>query len=150
MARRYSRAKGKSGSKKPLKHIPAWTPYQGKEVEKLIVKYAKAGKTTAEIGLILRDTYGVGSVKALTGKSISAIQLENKISKKIPEDITSLIRKMIAIRQHLEKNKHDQTGRRGLLLTNSRIHRLVRYYKQSGRLPQDWILNPERLKMYLE
>ncbi len=150
MARMHSRAKGKSGSKKPLKHIPAWTPYQGKEVEKLVVKYAKAGKTTAEIGLLLRDSYGINSVKALAGKKIGSILEENKVRRKLPEEVTALIRRMIGIKAHLEKNRHDQTAKRGLLLTDSKIRRLVKYYKSSGRLAADWTLDHEKLKMYLE
>ncbi len=150
MARMHSGAKGKSGSKKPIKKIPAWTPYQGKEVEKLIVKYAKSGKTTSETGLLLRDSYGINSVKALTGKSVSAILQENKITHKLPEDMMALIQKMIGIKAHLEKNKHDQTAKRGLLLTTSKLRRLVKYYQRSGRLAADWTLDPEKLKMYLE
>ena len=46
-----------------------------KEVEKLIVKYSKAGKTSSEIGMILRDNYGIHSVRSLTGKKINAQKL---------------------------------------------------------------------------
>ncbi len=146
----HSRAKGKSGSKKPLKHIPAWTPYQGKEVEKLIVKYAKAGKTSAEIGTLLRDNYGINSVKALTGKKIGTILKESKVRRKLPEEVTALIRRMIDIKAHLEKNRHDETAKRGLLLTDSKLRRLVKYHKRHATLAADWRLDPEKLKMYLE
>lgn len=150
MARMHSRSKGKSGSKKPLKHVPAWTPYQGKEVEKLVVKYAKTGKTNAEIGLLLRDSYGINSVKALAGKKVGTILEESKVRKKLPDDVTAFIRRMIDIKAHLEKNRHDETAKRGLLLTSSKLRRVVKYYKRSGRLAQDWTLDPEKLKMYLE
>ena len=146
----HSRAKGKSGSKKPIKRIPSWAPYQGKEVEKLIIKYAKAGKTSSEIGLHLRDSYGINSVKALTGKKILAVLEENKLGSTLPEDIISLIKKMIAIKFHQERNKHDQTAKRGLILTESKIRRLVKYYQRTSVLPKDWVLDTERLKMYLE
>ena len=62
----------------------------------------------------------------------------------------ALIQKMIGIKAHLEKNKHDQTAKRGLLLTTSKLRRLVKYYQRSGRLAADWTLDPEKLKMYLE
>ena len=52
MAKMHSRARGKSGSTKPVKKIPSWAPYKGPDVEKLIVKYSKAGKNTSEIGKI--------------------------------------------------------------------------------------------------
>ncbi len=146
----HSRARGKSGSKKPIKKIPSWAPYKEKEVEKLIIKLAKSGKSMSEIGAILRDTYGINSVKALTGKSVSKVMIENSLLKKIPEDIQSLIRKMIAIKAHMEKNRQDRTALRGLQLTDSKIRRLVKYYKATKRLPEDWKLDQDRLKMYLE
>ena len=150
MARMHSRDKGKSGSKKPLKKVPSWAPYKGKDVEKLVVKYAKAEKSSSEIGITLRDNYGINSVKALTGKSISTILKENKLSKELPEDMLNLIKKIIDIKRHLEKNKQDQTAKRGLLLTSSKIRRLVKYYKSSKKLPADWKLDMDRLKIYIE
>lgn len=150
MARMHSRAKGKSGSKKPIKKVPSWAPYKGKDVEKLIVKYSKAGKSSSEIGLILRDSYGINSVKALTEKSVSQILAENSLTKKLPEDILNLIKKMISIKTHLEKNRLDQTANRGFTLTDSKIRRLVKYYKNTKKLPEDWKLDMDKLKMYLE
>jgi len=150
MARMHSGAKGKSGSKKPVKKVPSWAPFKEKEVEKLIVKYAKAGKRSSEIGLLLRDAYGINSVKALTGKKINEVLQENKLTKELPEDMLNLIKKIISVQQHLEKNKQDQTAKRGILLTTSKINRLTKYYKRSKRLPPDWKLDMTRLKMYLE
>ena len=150
MARMHSRAKGKSGSKRPIKKIPSWAPYKGKEVEKLVIKYAKAGKTGSQIGMILRDSYGINSVKALTEKTVTTVLQENHLQKKLPEDMISLIKKMISIKQHREKNKQDKTALRGLQLTQSKINRLVKYYRRTKMLPADWTLDTERLKMYLE
>ena len=150
MSRMHSGAKGKSGSKKPIKKVPSWAPFKEKEVEKLIVKYAKAGKSSSKIGLLLRDAYGINSVKALTGKTVTAVLDENKLTKELPEDVLNLIKKIILVKQHLEKNKQDQTAKRGIILTTSKINRLVKYYKRSKRLPADWKLDMTRLKMYLE
>ena len=150
MAKMHSRARGKSGSKKPIKKIPSWAPYKEKEVEKLVVKYAKAGKNNAEIGLLLRDSYGIHNVKALSAKNISTIVRENHLQKKLPEDILALIKRMIAVKQHMGKNKQDKTALRGYQLTNSKINRLVKYYKKVGRLSKEWKLDADKLKMYLE
>ena len=151
MARRYSGAKGRSGSKKPAgKNTPSWMSYKPKEIEKLVIKLAKMGKTTSQIGLYLRDVYGVPSVKTATKKSISQIMKENKLEKTIPEDLMSLIKKSIYLRKHLETNKKDQAAKRGLGLTDSKIRRLVKYYKRTGRLPEDWKFHPERIKLYVE
>ncbi|MDP3990269.1 MAG: 30S ribosomal protein S15 [archaeon] len=150
MARMHSRAKGKSGSTKPIGKVPAWAPYKGKEVEKLVVKYAKAGNTASEIGMILRDSYGVPSVKTFTDKRITEILIEQNLAKELPEDILSLIRKLNDVKQHLEKNKQDKTALRGFQLTNSKLRRLVKYYKRNDKLPAEFNLDISRLKMYLE
>lgn len=150
MGRMHSGGKGKSGSKKPIKKIPSWAPYKESEVEKLVIKYAKAGKTSSEIGLVLRDAYGINSVKALTGKKVSGVLEENNLTKKIPDDVMALIKKLISIRQHVEKNKHDETANRGVILTIAKINRLLKYYKRTGKVTKDWKLDLDRLKMYVE
>ena len=146
----HSRDKGKSKSEKPDKKVPSWAPYKGKDVEKLIIKYAKAGKTASEIGMVLRDSYGINSVKALTEKKVTTVLVENKLTKELPEDLLNLIRKLIDINQHLLKNKQDQTAHRGKLLTTSKIRRLIKYYKRTNKLPQEWKFDQTRLKMYME
>jgi len=150
MARMHSRAKGKSGSTKPIKRIPSWTRYKENEIEKLVIRLAKAGTSPSEIGMVLRDTYGVHDVKAIAGKRITKILVENKLAKELPEDLMALIKKFIASKKHLEKNKQDKTARRGLSLTDSKIRRLVKYYKRSERLPANWKFEAEKVMMYLE
>ena len=150
MARMHSRARGKSGSKRPANHVPSWALYKEKDVEKLVIKYAKTGKTSSEIGMMLRDSYGINSVKALTDKKITEILTENNMTKKLPDDLLALIKRMIDVKQHLEHNKHDQSARRGLMLTHSKIKRIVKYYQNSKRLPAAWKLDMDRLKMYIE
>jgi len=150
MARMHSRAKGKSKSVKPVKKVPSWAPYKEKEVEKLIIKFAKSGKGASEIGLILRDSYGINNIKALTGKTIGKILEENKIAKQLPEDMLALIKKLVIIKQHMEKNKQDMPALRGLQLTGSKIRRLIKYYQRTKKLPEGWKLDMDRLKMYLE
>ena len=69
MARLYSRKKGKSGSTKPVKKVkPLWLRYGEKEIEQLIIKLAKQGLTKSQIGLSLRDTYGVQAFKTFSRK----------------------------------------------------------------------------------
>lgn len=151
MAKLHSRARGKSGSKKPaVKSVPSWMNYKPKEIEKLVLKYAKTDMTASQIGLYLRDVYGIPSVKTATKKSVSQILKENKLEKKIPEDLMNLIKKSIAIRKHMERNKKDQAAKRGLMLTDSKIRRLSKYYIRVGRLPEDWKFHPDKIKLYVE
>lgn len=150
MARMHSGSKGKSGSTKPIKKVPSWIRYKEKEIEKLIIKSSKAGKTASEIGMILRDTYGINNIKAVAGKKITQILQSNSLLKALPEDLTALIRKYRDIKKHLEKNKLDNTTQRGLQLTESKIRRLIKYYKKSKKLPADWKFETEKVSMYLE
>ncbi len=151
MARMHSRAKGKSRSTKPSKKgVPAWVQYKPKEVELLAIKYSKEGKTPSQIGVYLRDEYGIPDIKLITGKPITKILEEKKAGPDIPEDLSALIRKAVLIKKHLEAKKQDLTAKRGLQLTESKIRRLAKYYKNSGKLPKDWKYDPEKIKLYVE
>ncbi|KEY63836.1 hypothetical protein S7711_09850 [Stachybotrys chartarum IBT 7711] len=74
----------------------------------------------------------------------------------IPEDLYMLIKKVchfpakwprlvahaalqaVAVRKHLERNRKDKDSKFRLILIESRIHRLARYYKTVGVLPPNW------------
>ena len=151
MARMYSRKRGKSGSTKPSKKIvPTWIRYKPNEVEHLVIKLAKEGQSTSLIGLHLRDTYGIPDVKTITKKSISDILEEKKISPKIPEDMMALIKRSVQIRKHLEENHLDQSAKRGLQITESKIGKLAKYYKKNNRIPQDWKYDPNKVSLLVE
>lgn len=146
----HSRRKGISGSKKPIvKKQPEWVRYGAKEVEMLVQKLAKDGKSSSEIGIFLRDSYGIPSVQIITKKSIVGIMKEKGLAKELPEDLFNMVRKSVAIRKHLEENVQDQTAKRGLMLTESKIRRLVKYYKRSHVLPQDWKYDAKSLRLYV-
>ena len=126
MGRMYSGKHGKSGSKKPSKITKKiWMRYTDKEVESIIVKLSKSGKTPSQIGLVLRDSYGVPDVRSLGIKTITDVLKNNHLLTKLPEDITALIRKDIELMKHLEQNKKDFSAKRGMILTESKIGRLL-------------------------
>jgi len=151
MARLYSRRKGKHGSTRPAKRTtPGWVSHEPKVVEQLIVKLAKTGHTAAYIGIMLRDTYGIPDVKPLMKKKISAILKEHNLQPKVPEDLRALIQKDITLTKHLETNRKDQPSHRGQILTESKIQRLSRYYKERGVLPADWVYDRTKAKLLIE
>ena len=129
---------------------PTWVRYKSKEIEMIIVKLAKSGNRTAEIGMILRDSYGIPDVRQILNKKITAVLRDNKISKEIPEDLMNLIKRSIQIMDHLKKNHKDMTAKRGLQLTESKIMRLIKYYKSHGKLARDWKYDPERIKLLID
>jgi len=151
MARMHSRAKGKSGSTRPAKTTtPAWVALKPKEIEMLIVKLAREGVGASRIGLVMRDEYGVPDVKQILAKTITELLAEKELRPEIPEDLMALIRKSVLIRKHLEENKKDETARRGLTLTESKILRLSKYYKGTRRIPKTWKYDPETIKLQVE
>src|SRR3989338_4182762 len=151
MARMHGGAKGRSGSKKPAgKTGYSWLSLKPKEVELLIVKLAKEGKSASQVGLILRDTYGIPDVRVLLKKRITDVLRDKKLIKELPDDVLALIKKAVAIMKHMEANKVDMLAKRGLQLTESKIHRLVKYYKRSGRIQESWNYDPTKAGIYAE
>ena len=145
MARMHARKRGKSGSKKPPhRKKPEWVKAKPEEVEELVIKLAKEGKRPSEIGVILRDEYGIPDVKAITGKKLVQILKEHNLAPKFPQDLMDLMKKAVGLRKHLEKHRKDIHNRRALQLIEAKIKRLVNYYKEKGELPKDWYYNPEQ------
>ena len=150
MARIHARRKGKSGSTKPaVSQADKWLEYNNNEIVDLIVDLAKKGKSPSEIGNILRDQHGVPDVKAITGKKITAILAEKELASSLPEDFTNLLKQALKLRKHLEKNSRDNSNRRGLQLTESKIKRLVRYYKAKKILPTDFYYDVNNIELLL-
>merc|ERR1711879_876701 len=109
MGRMHSNGKGISGSSKPFKRTPpSWVKTNARTVTDKVVRLARKGNTPSTIGATL------------------------------PEDLYYLIKKAVGMRKHLEKNNKDRDQKFRLVLTESRIYRLARYYKRAGKLPPTW------------
>ncbi|MFX1257839.1 MAG: 30S ribosomal protein S15 [Promethearchaeota archaeon] len=147
MARLHSRKRGKSGSTRPPRlEKPVWVELSAEEVENLVVKLARKGFTKSTIGVILRDSYGIPLVKVVAGKKISQILEDNEIETALPEDLLNLVKKALNIRKHLESNHKDLEGKKGLQRTESKIYRLIKYYKKTKVLAQDFKYDPEKIR----
>ena len=97
--------------------------------------------------MVLRDSYGIPDVEKATGKKVNKIFAEHKLSAELPEDLLHLLKKQINLQKHLAVNKKDMPVKRGLMITKSKIKRLVDYYKQTGKLPKNWTYSEEQIKM---
>lgn len=147
----HARKKGKSGSTRPsVKVKPEWIQYSKEETSELVIKLFKEGKTISEIGGILRDQYGIPSVKTVTGKSISKILNAEKLLPKWPEDLMNLFKKAVKLKRHLATNKADKINARQLQLAESKIKRLVSYYKSTKRIPADWHYKTEEAALLIK
>lgn len=150
MAKMHTKRKGKSASTRPIRtEPPEWCKISTEEVTSIILDLWKQGVSTAEIGMTLRDRYGVPDAKLITGKKITAILKENNVALNVPEDLTNLIVKALRLRKHLSINKKDVHNKRALNLTESKIRRLVKYYQQEKVLPRDWFYKPETAEMMI-
>lgn len=127
----------------PAEASPSWVEYKPKEISEVVVTLSNQGHSSSEIGMILRDQYGIPNIRSLAGKSIEDILSENNILPQIPEDLMSLVRKSVKLKSHLDKNKKDFSGKHGYMLTVSKIRRLVKYYHIKKRLPQGWRFSEE-------
>ncbi|XP_022737196.1 40S ribosomal protein S13-like [Durio zibethinus] len=111
--------KGVSASALPYRRTPStWlkiSPQDFRWRKKNICKFAKKVLTPSQIGLLI----GVA------------------LAPEIPEDLYHLIKKAMAIRKHLERNRKDKDSKFRLILVESRIQRLARYYK-TKKLPPVW------------
>jgi len=107
-------------------------------VEALIVKLGKEGHSASSIGVILRDQHGIPLANTIIGKPVSQVLKEANLSPPLPEDLERLLRSATHLRVHLEKNRGDLYNKRALQITEARIHKLTRYYKDKGVLPPDW------------
>ncbi|MCQ1535449.1 30S ribosomal protein S15 [Methanosarcina sp. KYL-1] len=150
MAKMHTRRKGKSCATRPNRtEAPEWCKMSAEEVTTVVLDLWKQGVATAEIGMILRDRYGVPDAKLVTGKKITTILKDNNVAPSVPEDLYNLIVKALNLRKHLSINKKDVHNRRSLQLTESKIRRLVKYYHQEKVLPKDWFYKPETAEMMI-
>ncbi|HVO77443.1 MAG TPA: 30S ribosomal protein S15 [Methanomassiliicoccales archaeon] len=151
MAKMHARRRGRSASSKPLvTENPEWVPMPKEEVEQTVVKLAKEGMTASKIGMVLRDQYAVPSVRLATGKTMYEILEQNGVRPALPDDLVALMRRAINVNLHLTENKKDMANNRNLQLIESKIRRLVKYYKRHDILPQEWEYSLKNAELLIE
>ena len=139
MGRLHSHNYGKSHSTRPLDpKAPSWIKQDVKEIEELIVKYAKDDLSPSQIGVKLRDQHSIPLVKPIIKKTISEVLEENDLKTDLPEDLDNIVKKAIGLQKHLKSNKGDYRNVRSLELIEAKVHRLSVYYKKVGRIPKNW------------
>ena len=145
MGRMYSKGKGIARRCLPYrKAAPSWVRISSNDLVDQIIKLAKKGFTPSQIGVTLRDCHGIPQVKSITGSKILRILKKSGLAPKIPEDLYHLIKKALQIRKHLEKFRKDRDAKFRLIMVESRIHRLARYYRNAKALPPTWRYNSKK------
>lgn len=139
MGRLHSHRHGKSHSIRPVSiRAPSWISSKPRDVEELVVKYAKEGFSPSQIGIKLRDQHSIPLIKPITKKKIVQVLKENNLMPDLPEDLENIVKKAVGLQKHLKIHKGDRRNVRSLELIEAKVHRLAVYYKKIGRIPKNW------------
>jgi small subunit ribosomal protein S15 len=139
LARIHSHRRGKSQSTRPSsKRPPTWVTYSQDEIVTTAAKFAKDGLGPSQIGLRLRDEYGIPNTKTFLGKTLTEVLEESKNAQPIPEDLGRLVERAAKLKVHLGNHHADRKNVRSLELLEAKIHRLSSYYKTNEKLPPEW------------
>jgi small subunit ribosomal protein S15 len=130
----HTRRRGSSSSDKPVAdEPPEWSDVDEDEIESRVVELAEQGHEPSQIGMKLRDEGVKGTpvpdVKLATGKKITEILEENDADGDLPEDLRNLMERAVGLREHMAENPQDHQNKRALQNTESKIRRLVGYYR---------------------
>ena len=134
MARMHTRRRGSSGSDKPTTdEPPEWSDVDADAIEDRVVELAEQGHDPSQIGMKLRDEGVKGTpipdIKLATGKKVTEILEENDAGSDLPEDLRNLMERAVRLREHMEENPQDHQNKRALQNTESKVRRMVDYYR---------------------
>lgn len=134
MARMHTRRRGQSGSDRPAtEDSPEWSDLDQEAIETRIVQLAEAGHDPSQIGMKVRDEGVQGTpvpdVKLATGKKVTEILAEHDADPDVPEDLRNLMERAVGLQEHMNEHRNDHQNKRALRNTESKIRRLVDYYR---------------------
>ncbi len=150
----HTRRRGTSGSDKPAAdEPPEWSDVDPEKVEERVVELAEQGYDPSQIGMKLRDEGVTGTpvpdVKLATGKKVTEILEENDAEPELPEDLRNLMERAVRLREHVQENGQDFQNKRALQNTESKVRRLVEYYR-GDELEPDFTYSYDVAKKILE
>jgi small subunit ribosomal protein S15 len=150
----HTRRRGSSDSDKPVAdEPPEWSDVDEDAIEDRVVELAEQDHTPSEIGLKLRDEGVKGTpvpdVKLATGKKVTEILEENDADGDLPEDLRNLMERAVRLREHMDANPQDAQNKRALQNTQSKVRRLVDYYR-GDELAEDFTYSYDTAKELLE
>lgn len=142
MARMHTRRRGSSDSDRPAAdEPPEWSDVEPAAIEERVVELAEAGHDPSVIGLKLRDEgvrgTAVPDVKLATGKKITEILKEHDAEPELPEDLRNLLERAVRLADHIDDHPQDAQNKRALQNTESKVRRLVEYYRGEA-IPADF------------
>jgi small subunit ribosomal protein S15 len=149
----HTRRRGSSGSDKPVADDPPeWSDVDEAAIESRIVELAEQGHSPSQIGLKLRDEGVQGTpvpdVSLATGKKVTEILDEHDAEPELPEDLRNLMERAVRLREHMDENPQDHQNKRALQNTESKIRRLVDYYR-GDELDEEFTYSYRKAKQLL-
>jgi small subunit ribosomal protein S15 len=130
----HTRRRGSSGSDRPTAdEPPEWSDVDSDAIEERVVDLSEQGHDPSQIGMKLRDEGVQGTpvpdVKLATGKKVTEILDEHDANDGLPEDLRNLFERAVRLREHMDDNPGDAQNKRALQNTESKVRRLVNYYR---------------------
>ena len=150
----HTRRRGSSGSDRPAADDPPeWSDVDADAIEARVVELAEAGHSPSEIGLKLRDEGVDGTpvpdVTLATGSKVTEILEANDAEPDLPEDLRNLMERAVRLKEHMDENPTDYQNKRALQNTQSKIRRLVDYYR-GDELDESFTYEYDEAKELLE
>lgn len=108
---------------------PTWVKMKETELKKVIKKLSEK-HSPSQIGIILRDQYGIPTTK-IFGKKLKAYLKEVGIEKN--EDLENAEKKVKNLKEHLKNNITDRSAKHKLQHAQSRLNIIKKYFGISIR-----------------
>lgn len=108
---------------------PTWVKLKEPELKKIIAELAEKN-SPSQIGIILRDQYGIPTTK-IFGKKLKKYLDELGIKKN--EDLENAEKKVEKLKEHMKKNITDRHSKHKLQKAQSRLNITRKYYNISVR-----------------
>lgn len=103
---------------------PTWVKMKEPELKKIILELSETNKPS-QIGIILRDQYGIPTTK-IFGKKLKAYLKELGIERN--EDLENAEKKVDGLKEHLKENVTDRSAKHKLQHAQSRLNIIKKYF----------------------
>lgn len=103
---------------------PTWVKMKEPELKKVILELSEK-HAPSQIGIILRDQYGIPTTKVF-GKKLKAYMQELGIERN--EDLENAEKKVDGLKEHLKNNITDRSAKHKLQHAQSRLNIVKKYF----------------------
>ena len=100
------------------------------DLKKIIAELSKTGKQPAEIGLILRDQYGIPTTK-LYGKKLSKYLKELNLPTNT--ELQNIEKKLTKLKEHLKTNITDRKAKHKFQKAQSKTSKAKKYFNRKNK-----------------